>query len=58
MNSMTSGMVAEKAAGLIKGVPPLPPSNAPFHIDEDWEHRQRPAPPARAIANRCEARSG
>jgi choline dehydrogenase len=44
-------MVAEKAADLIKGVEPLPPSNAPYYIDAKWESRQRPDPPARPLHN-------
>ena len=34
-------MIAEKAADLIRGRPPLPPSNAPFCVAPDWETRQR-----------------
>lgn len=44
-------MVAERAADLIKGVEPLPQSNAPFYIDEHWESRQRPDTAARCIHN-------
>jgi choline dehydrogenase len=44
-------MVAERAADLIKGVEPLPPSNAPYYIDAKWESRQRPDPPARRLHN-------
>jgi choline dehydrogenase len=40
-------MVGERAADLIKGVEPLPPSNAPYHVDEQWETRQRPGRPER-----------
>jgi choline dehydrogenase len=42
-------MVAERAADLIKGVEPLPPSNAPFYIDEHWQRRQRPGTAVRPI---------
>ena len=34
-------MVAEKAADIIKGLDPLPPSNAPFYVDPEWQTRQR-----------------
>ena len=44
-------MAAERAADLIKGVAPLPPSNAPFYIDEHWKSRQRPGTAARQIHN-------
>jgi len=40
-------MVAEKAADLIKGVPSLAPSNAPFWLDPEWQNRQRPKAPVR-----------
>lgn len=42
-------MVAEKATDLIKGVEPLPPSDAPFYVDENWATRQRAAAPARSV---------
>ena len=34
-------MLAEKASDMILGRPPLPASNAPFHVAPDWEKRQR-----------------
>ena len=34
-------MVAEKAADVIRGRGPLPPSNAPVHVAPDWETAQR-----------------
>ncbi|MBL8705428.1 MAG: choline dehydrogenase [Rhodospirillales bacterium] len=34
-------MIGEKASDMILGKPPLPPSNAPFYVDENWETRQR-----------------
>lgn len=34
-------MIGEKAADLIRGRQPLPPSNAPFHRTADWRTRQR-----------------
>ena len=34
-------MLAEKAADLIRGRPPLEPIEAPVHIAPDWETRQR-----------------
>lgn len=43
-------MIAEKAADLIAGRAPLPPANAPFHEDPDWERRQRPRAPRVAIS--------
>ena len=40
-------MVGEKAAELIRDVEPLPPSNAPAWIDEQWRERQRSGQPQR-----------
>ena len=34
-------MIGEKAADMILGRPPLPPSNAPFYVAPDWETAQR-----------------
>jgi choline dehydrogenase len=34
-------MLAEKAADIIRGVPPLPPEEVPVYIAPDWETRQR-----------------
>jgi choline dehydrogenase len=34
-------MIAEKAADMILGRAPLPPSNAPFHVHPDWQTKQR-----------------
>ncbi|MBV9290731.1 MAG: choline dehydrogenase, partial [Hyphomicrobiales bacterium] len=34
-------MLAEKAADMIGGRDPLPPSNAPYYVAADWERRQR-----------------
>ena len=41
-------MVAEKAADIILGKEPLPASNAPYYLDEEWQIRQRPGEPVRA----------
>ncbi len=43
-------MVAEKAADLILGQRPLPPSNAEVFIDPEWQTRQRPGQPVREVA--------
>lgn len=40
-------MVAEKAADLIRDLAPLPVSNAPYWIQEDWEQTQRSGTPRR-----------
>ena len=42
-------MIGEKAADLIRGLPPLAASNAPVWIAPEWETRQRPGSPARAV---------
>ena len=34
-------MIAEKAADIIRGRTPLPPSGAPFHTASDWQAAQR-----------------
>jgi choline dehydrogenase len=43
-------MAAEKAADLIRGHPPLAPSNAESHTDPEWQTRQRPGKPIRLTA--------
>jgi choline dehydrogenase len=43
-------MTAEKAADLILGRAPLPPSNAAVHNDPEWRTRQRPGNPVRTAA--------
>ena len=40
-------MVGEKAADIILGHAPLPPSNAASYIDPEWQVRQRPGVPMR-----------
>ena len=42
-------MIAEKIADAIRGLPPLPPSDAGFYEMSEWETRQRPGQPERAI---------
>jgi choline dehydrogenase len=42
--------VAEKAADIILGKEPLHASNAPYYLDEEWQMRQRPGEPARAVS--------
>jgi choline dehydrogenase len=34
-------MLAEKAADIIRGRAPLPPSNAPYYMENDWQSKQR-----------------
>jgi len=40
-------MVGEKAADIIRGRDPLPPSNAEAYVAPDWETKQRVGTPAR-----------
>ncbi|MDE0943408.1 MAG: GMC oxidoreductase, partial [Alphaproteobacteria bacterium] len=40
-------MVAEKAADIILGHDPLPPSNVDSFVDPEWQTRQRPGVPQR-----------
>jgi choline dehydrogenase len=34
-------MIGEKAADIIRGRDPLPPSNAPYFVHPEWETKQR-----------------
>ena len=34
-------MIGEKAADMIAGRRPLPPSNLPYYVAPDWKTRQR-----------------
>jgi choline dehydrogenase len=40
-------MVGEKAADIIRGKDPLPPSNAKSYVAPDWEAKQRVGTPIR-----------
>jgi choline dehydrogenase len=42
-------MVGEKAADIIKGQPPLPPSNSEAYVAPNWETQQRVGTPARKL---------
>jgi choline dehydrogenase len=42
-------MVAEKAADIVRGRPPLAPSNAEAWIDPEWRTRQRSGQPERTV---------
>ena len=44
-------MIGEKAADMILGKTPLPPSNADSFFAEDWETRQRTGEPQRATSS-------
>ena len=44
-----SMMIGEKGADLIRGQR-LPPSNLDYFVDEDWQTRQRPGAPKRAVS--------
>ncbi len=43
-------MVAERAADMVLEREPLPASNAPYYLDEEWRTRQRPGAPRRTVA--------
>ena len=42
-------MIAEKAADMIRGLPPLPPDDVDFYVDEEWETRSRAGTPERPL---------
>jgi choline dehydrogenase len=42
-------MIAEKAADLILGKEPLPPSDAPAYVAQEWQEKQREGEPERAV---------
>lgn len=42
-------MIAEKAADMIRGVPPLPASDVDYYQAPDWQTHQRPGEPVRAL---------
>ncbi len=42
-------MTAEKAADIIRGRDPLPPSNAGVYVDPHWQSRQRPGQALRTV---------
>ena len=42
-------MIAEKIADAIRARPPLPPSTAGFYEMPEWQTRQRPGQPVRAL---------
>ena len=42
-------MMAEKLADVIRGAPPLPPSDAPVYRAEAWQTEQRESKPERAV---------
>ncbi|MDP0588516.1 MAG: choline dehydrogenase [Candidatus Endonucleobacter bathymodioli] len=46
-------MVAEKAADIIRGKPPLPPSSAMVIMDSNWSKYQRPGIPQRSTPQTC-----
>ena len=41
-------MIAEKMADMIRGLPPLPPAEVDFYVDDEWETRSRPGTPERS----------
>ena len=40
-------MIAERAADMIRGLPPLPAVDVDFYVDEEWETRSRESTPER-----------
>ena len=42
-------MIGEKGADLVKGVTPLPKSEAPFWVAPDWQTKQRTGTPVRRL---------
>lgn len=45
-------MIAEKAADMIRGRAALPPSQAPYHVPDDWRQVQRPGGASEELGRR------
>ena len=42
-------MIAERVADMVRGIPPLPPADVDYYVDEEWETRSRPGEPERPL---------